>query len=267
MLVKSKSKAAAEGPGWEDHASHPGITARGIHLDIVGMEGTGKSSLALTLAEFGSIAYVNIDQSIDRAKQPESKKERERVKRLDVVYAAGLGEEATRSSCVPAWSNTVKRVEEAAATFAAGVVMDTGTELWELNRLAAFGTLTPKGRTDRLYGPVNARQRNLFRLHRRHKKHLVTIHQYKDDYRDKPDGTSVKTGKMVRAGFKEMGYLADIVVECFFKDGEFGARYLVNKLAPYLQETEIDPDSLTFAEIITSSTGTELSAWLKRGKV
>lgn len=270
-LIKNrdnKDRRTTDGPGWVDLVSSPGILARGIFLDIVGLEGAGKSSLALTLAAFGSVAYLNIDQSLDRAKQPESKKERERIKRLDVVYAATIGEEATRDTCKPVWSNMVKKVDEAAGTFAAGVVIDTGTETWELNRLAAFGTLNPKGRTDRLYGPVNARQRNLFRsVHRTNKKHLITIHQYQDEYKDKADGSSAKTGRYVRRGFKEMGFLADVVVECFFKGGEFGAKYLINKLppnGPSLQGQEIDPDNLTFAEIITSSTGTTIDQWLKK---
>ena len=272
MALKSRNEASsAPGPGWVDLASSPGILSRGIFLDSVGLEGSGKSSLALTLAEFGPLAYVNIDQSLDRA-HARSKKERERVKRLDVQYAATIGEDATKNTCRPVWANLVKRVDEASAGFAAGAVIDTGTETWELNRLAAFGTLNPKGRTDHLYGPINARQRNLFRtVHRINKKHLITIHQYTDEYKDKrlPSGgiQSVKTGKYVRKGFKEMGYLCDVAVECRRENGEFKAKFLINKLPPNgpdLEGTEIDQDDLTFAHIITISTGTEIGEWLKK---
>lgn len=248
------------------------IRSRGIFMDIIGPEGSGKSSLALTLARLGKVAYVDIDQSVDRAKKPDSKKHRENIRVLPVRYQIGLGmdEASIKNACAPVWAGMCRKVDEAAGAWARGAVIDTGTESWELNRLASYGTLNPKGkRMDRVYGPINARQRQLFRgVYRTHSRHLITIHQTKDEYLDKMsnDGEmkSIRTGKQVRAGFKEIGYLSDVVVRCFKEGGEFKAAIDLCKLPPNgpdLEGTPIEGDILDFAEIVALATGTDADSW------
>lgn len=275
MLKTSKSKNA--GPAdWEDLPDSAealrALMKRGIFMDIVGLEGQGKSSLACTLARCGPVGYVDIDQSVDRAKKPEARKERERIKILPVRYAIGLTTEVIKESCAEAWNNMERKIAAAASTWAGGVVVDTGTETWELVRLASQGTLNPKGkRMDRVYGPINAKIRQLYRsVYRTHGKHLCTIHQLKDEYVDKmKDGelSSVKTGKFVRAGFKEVGYLSDLVVRCFKDGDEFKAEIQMCKLAPNGPSIEgmvIEGDQMDFAEIIALATGTEATDWIKK---
>lgn len=246
-------------------------TSRGIHMDIVGLEGQGKSSLALTLSRLGAIGYVDIDQSVDRAHRP-PKKQMEKVRRLPLVYAVAPTEEETKRICGEAWVNMERKVRSAAEDWAKGIVIDTGTEDWEVIRLGSFGTLTPRAkRMDRLYGPVNAKYRTHLRsVNRQARKHLVTIHQLKDEYIDRKqdDGTynSVRTGKHQRAGFKEIGYLADITVRVHRKGDNFAGTIDMCKLAPNgpsLEGFELDEDQLDFLTIVCMATDTEEGDWIK----
>jgi hypothetical protein len=266
-----KQQMGGEGEGWQGLDALPGVSAmkRGIFMDVIGLEGQGKSSLALTLAEAGPVAYLDIDQSVDRARKPERKKERERVKVLPVRYGIGATQEVVKAECGKAWLYMRRNVD--AAGWAKGAVIDTATEGWELLRLGSFGTLTPTGRRmDRLYGPVNAEYRQFIRsIYRTRGLHLITVHQLKDEYVDKmKDGEaqSVRTGNHVRAGFKEMGYLADIVVRCHRKKGEFSATIEVCKLGPNgpdLEGMEVEGENLSFLSIVAMATGTDKEGWMK----
>lgn len=259
-----------ESAGWETLPEvnyNPSKMTRGIMMDIVGLEGSGKSSLALTLARCGQVGYVDIDQSIDRAKRPDGKKNRERIKLLPVRYSAGAGVEGTKLACREAWDAMESNMKGASSSWADGMVIDTDTEAWELKRLAAFGTVTPQGRTDRLYGPVNAQFRQMHRdINRVNRKHLVTIHHLKDEYVDKmKDGqvTSVKSGKYVRSGWKEIGMLADIIIKTFYDGDEFKATIEICKMNPAMQKMELSDDQLDFATIVAMATETEPKDWWK----
>ena len=260
-------KKSVESRGWAEMPDFsPTKLTRGLMVDIVGLEGTGKSSLALTIAQCGAVGYVDIDQSADRARRPEGKGVSKRVRMLPVRYSAGAGEEGTKLATKTAWNAMELGVNEAASTWADAIIVDTDTEAWELKRLAAFGTDTPKSRSDRLYGQVNPQFRQFPRnINRVHNKHLVTIHQLKDEYVDKiknGEPTSVKTGNFVRAGFKEIGFLADIVIRTSF-DGEFGATIEVCKLNPSMQGLPLSDDQLDLSTIIAMATDTDPSDWRK----
>lgn len=272
--LKVKAGGPPNGSDWQsvESISVQSIRNRGIFMDITGLEGGGKSSLAMTLAELGPIGYVNLDQSADRARKPNSKKAREGIKVLSTSYAASPNEEETKRICGEAWVGMERKVTRAAADWAAGIVLDTGTEDWELIRLGSFGTLNPRGnRMDRLYGPVNARYRmHLRNVYRTSRKHLVTIHQLKDEYQDKfieGKQVSIRTGNYKPAGFKEIGYLCDLRVRCFREDGEFKAEVELCKLPPNgpdLEGTVLEGDDIDFAHIVGMATGLGRDEWLRK---
>lgn len=280
-MLKNRSGINGKAPNadWEEMpdpaASVKALMRRGIFMDITGLEGSGKSTLALTVARLGKVAYVDIDQSVDRAKKPEGKATRSNIKLLPVRYAVPMGsdEKMVQEICAPVWTNMGKKLEAAVMDWARAAAIDTGTEMWELNRYASAGTLNPKGkRMDRVYGPINARMRSNFRsVYRTHGKHLITIHQLKDEYIDKlkeGEMQSVKTGKHIRAGFKEIGYLCDVTVRCFRdekdKDDKFKAEIEICKLPPHGPDLEgmiLTGDQMDFGWIIAMATGTEAEDW------
>lgn len=276
MLKNRKEEKATAKAQWEDcpdaDASVRALFKRGIFMDIIGLDGAGKSSLAMTLARFGKVAYVDIDQSFDRAKKPDNKKERANIKVLPVRYSipVGMGEDDIRRMCGPVWRNMADKLDEA-ASWMKGAVIDTGTEEWELLRFASFGTVNPKGnRMDRLYGPVNARHRQMLRgVYRGAGKHLCTIHQMFDEYKDvKKDGQiqSVKTGGHVPSKrFKEIPFLSDLTVQVSQdKHGDFIGTIVQCKLPPFgkdLRGSELTGEKLDFYEIVAMATGTDAEDW------
>lgn len=259
---------------WESLSDRPTVPKRGIFMDIIGIEGSGKSSLAMTLGRSGGVGYIDIDQSADRARRPDDRKARDRIKIVSVSYPVGMTEKIVIEECRKAWSHTLSMIREASAGWATGgIVLDTGTEAWELRRLAAFGTLTPKGRTDTLYGPVNASFRNTMRsVYRDDHRHLITIHQMREEWKDKivnGQKIGIKTGRMVRTGFKEIPYMSDIIVQCERDKGEFKATVVLCKLSPNgpsMEGMELADDQLDFAEIVGMATDTEPDQWRRKGK-
>lgn len=264
MVLKEKS-------GWEDIPERSQKPRRGLFINIDGEEGTGKSSLALTIAKLGLIAYADIDQSVDRAQRPEMPKGKKFAARmLPIRYTASVGGDATKNSCITAWNLLKKGTLEASEQWAKSVIIDAGDEAWEILRLGAFGTVTPKGRTDSLYGPVNAAFRQWIRtMHRHHMKHVIFVNKVKDVWKKGKDGQSERTGKKERVGFKELGYLADMTLRTFKEDGEFKVRLEICKLAPHgpaLEGNVFEGDEVDLLHILTTVTDTEVGDWYASDK-
>lgn len=262
-------KKSVESADWQP-VSDSQIPKRGLFVDVIGRDGQGKSSFAMTLSELGPLAYIDIDRSSDRAMKPSHKRQRDSIKVLPVTYQVSLDEDKNKAICAAVWDNMAEKAREA-TKWAKGVVFDTGDELWELKRFASFGKQSGSGRRmDRVYGPVNAQFRQLFRdIYRHSGRHLITTHKMKEEYLDKmgSDGEtkSVRTGNWVRAGFKEIPYLSDMTLEAFQDDdGEFGVRVVNCKLGPHgpsMRGTEWRGEQATFLGIVTMATGTEPEDW------
>lgn len=262
------NKTKKEPPAWEEVSPKQTLPKRGIFINIDGAEGTGKSSLALTMAELGPIAIIDTDLSMDRAQRPEMPKGRKfNVRRIPIKYVAGLAEDKVRNNCMPAWKKAKAAAVEAAQGWAQVIIGDTGSELWEVLRLGAFGTLTPKGRTDSLYGPLNAEFRQFIRrIHRHNGKHLVFINQMKDQWGKDREGNNVRTGKLERVGFRELGYLADMTLETYKKGGKFGVKVKICKLAPNgpsMEGSTFEDEDVNLPYILSVMTDTERETWYK----
>lgn len=252
---------------WEEIPAATTRPKRGVLVNVDGLEGMGKSSLALTMAKLGMIAYVDIDQSIDRAQRPVVKKGRKfEAKLIPIRYKASLSEAENKAQCGPAWNKIRTGGLEASEKWAKTVIVDTADEAWEILRLGAFGTVTPKGRTDSLYGPVNASYRQWLRtMHRHNMAHVILVNKMKEIWKKGADGQSSRTGKFERVGFKELGYLADMSLTAFVDDrGKFMVRIDMCKLAPNgpsLQGTEYEVEDMDLPAILCMATDTELEEW------
>ena len=267
-MAIQRGKTSAPGMAWGDLDEAKKKFTGALSIDITGVEGQGKPSLALTAARMGPVGYIDIDQSVDRARVPDGKKMKGRIKTLPVRYSGGVSQEVTKSEAKEAWAALEANVGAAASDWASSLILDTGTEAWELLRLAEFGTVTPKGRTDKLYGPVNAKFRQFMRnIYRGHKKHLITIHQMKEEYIDRvgSDGSQVsaRTGKMKEASMKEVPYLSDMCIRVHRKKSEFAATIEMCKLDPSLEGLELEESQLDIANIITVVPGTGEADWLR----
>lgn len=107
------------------------------------------------------------------------------------------------------------------------IVIDTGTDFWELMRLAEFGQLNPSGDIKKAYMPLNQLYRSVIYKVFESGKNFVITHKMKQEYENKKtrDGQtwSEPTGKYMRAGFKETGYLIQINLEHMYRFGKTGA--------------------------------------------
>lgn len=225
MGLKTRSSGQAGGPiggvgggseseDWVDvSAEMPDVTVGAI-IDIIGPEGTGRSTLALSMP--GPIAYINSDEKIDGIVQPIVRDTGKQVRLYTYGFIASNDKQDTLTRAEAVWGKVKFKVRDS-INWAKTCIIDTHTESWEMCRLANFGELNPKGnRMDNLYGPVNAEFRTMMKEFRIAKKsNLVTIHQTKDEYKDVKDGSttkSIRTGETKRSGFKEMGYVANVVI-------------------------------------------------------
>lgn len=260
----STSAGAIMSGGWEDAKADFEIDV--VHIDIVGPEGSGKTRLALTMP--GPIGLINADEKIKGVVEPFVKEgKRIRVFTFGFVGSSDVQETAQRASAL--WANVRNKVLDT-QNWAQTCVADTGTECWELARLGYFGTLLPKGRMDNLYGPVNNDFRTLWKSFRVDKRcNLVTLHQVKDEYLDKVvqgKKESLRTGKVVRAGFKEMGAMANVVIYTskeMTNDGKttFNATVTKGWFNAQLEGTTFSDEDARLPYILSEITGLPESRW------
>lgn len=92
------------------------------------------------------------------------------------------------------------------------LIVDTGTEVWEMKRLAMFGKLTQV--MPHQYVEANKQFTNLIKtVYDAPGLNSVWIHKVKKEYKQmKGQDRDSWTGKMERAGFGDIGYLADLCI-------------------------------------------------------
>lgn len=147
-----------------------------------------------------------------------------------------------------------------------GLIIDTGTEIWELCRLAAFGKLTQV--MPHHYGPVNAEFRDLIKaVVDAPGLNSVWIHQEKKEYitdaKTQKDGWN---GRYERAGFSNMPYLCDIPIKHYLNrdTNTFGIDILDSRYHPdvLLSIGQLEDDMCNFATLASLAwPETELSDW------
>jgi hypothetical protein len=110
----------------------------------------------------------------------------------------------TADSANRIWEKFLERYQYALEHYRS-IVIDTGTELWELHRLARFGKLEQV--KPHHYGPVNAEHRELFRMAYDTDVNLVYIQKMKDEYVN-----DQRTGRLKTAGFSDAPYQSQVNV-------------------------------------------------------
>lgn len=248
---------------WEDAPAD--VTRRHVHMDILGPTGSGRTRLALTAP--GPVGLAHTAEKIDGVVQ-KFKKEGKDIRLLNFGGTfSGVTEQEIANAATPVWNKMVRGWRQAMDEWAKTVIMDTASEGWEMIRLARFGELKPKGRIDNLYGPVNAEWRDLFKRARNESNtcNVITIHQTKDEYIDKiVNGKQVsnRTGRSIRSGMKEMGYMPDVTIETSRTSGG-GFKCVIIK-AWYnatVEGTEFEDEDCRFSFIMSLITETDESEW------
>jgi len=115
------------------------------------------------------------------------------------------------------------------------LIIDTGTEAWELCRLAAFGKLSQV--MPHHYVEVNAKFKALVKYaYERTDLNVIWVHKVKKEYKTNREGKDTWTGRMERAGFGDMPYLVDCNIRHYFahapegQTGQFGVEVLDSRM-------------------------------------
>lgn len=95
------------------------------------------------------------------------------------------------------------------------MVIDTGTEAWELCRLAAFGKLSQV--MPQHYVEVNAEFRAIVKAaYERKDLNVIWVHKMKKEYKTNSSGKDNWSGKYERSGFGDMPFLVDINIRQYY---------------------------------------------------
>ena len=208
---------------WEPAPSE--FIQRCVFMDIMGSESSGKTTLALSAP--GPIALIHANEKINGVVQPWVRKGKIiKVHRYGFVASKDPQETATRAQ--PVWL-AARQAAEDAYGWARSTVLDTGTNYWEMIRLARFGTLNPKGRNmGHLYTAVNNEFRTILahKYRNQERTNIITIHQTGDKWINKMVEGQMQgfnTGVPERKGMKEIGFMCEVGLHCWknIEDGTY----------------------------------------------
>jgi hypothetical protein len=230
----------------------------------------------LALTAPGPIAFAHCAEKIQGVVQAAAREREVKMFNFGGVFEGDAQSIANTAS--PIWLKLESLIKDAMTgdKFTSAVV-DTDTEAWELCRLAFFGELNPKGRTDSNYGPVNARWRTVFKNAQRSayndnallgvhtRPNLIVIGQAKDEYtKTQANKQGERTGRLLQAGQKEMAYNADVVIETSrdASNGDFIATIRKGWWnAAAVEGYEFRNEDITFAKIMALITETSEDEW------
>jgi len=108
------------------------------------------------------------------------------------------------------------------------VIWDTATEIWEQIRLASFGRLT--NIMPHHYVQVNNSFRGMIRAAFDSDVNLIMVHRLKDEWINVPDPKTggekgKRTGKKERAGFSDIGFACQVMVQTLFDNSNGAAPF------------------------------------------
>jgi hypothetical protein len=185
--------------------------------------------------------------------------------RFSVIKLGEKGKAINRTDLIRVMTARIEKAKAAlddAMGWARTIVIDTHTDLWEILRLARFGTLTPSGVVSALYGPVNAEWNSIFDPFREDPPcNLIAIGKTGEQYRnDKP------TGIMEAKGQKDFVYKADVRVRTIKtqKKGEppvFKAVLHKAWMNAQYEGMEFENEDANFANIMGFVTEVDSSEW------
>lgn len=205
-------------------------------LNVEGREKEGKTHLSLTAPK--PLAYANFDKSsVEDVLR--------KFKGMPILVKNYWPQNVDKAAYQVIWEMFLADYAALLQSDVRTIVIDTGTELWNIARMAHFGKLTQV--MAHHYVEVNAKFRQLFNDAYTSSKNVVIVHKKKKEYLN-----SDWTGKYERAGFNEAGFLVQVNVECVRDTKppyDFCTRILNNSLNAALIDVELRGDMNNFKTI------------------
>lgn len=235
----------------------PQPTRKRLILSVDGMEKQGKTHFALTAP--GPTAVLNIDVGLEGVvgKFQDAGKDI-LVCNIEVPDQLGKREQVKTDATV-----AINRFDEAFTRALESpdirtVIVDTGTELWELYQLAEFGKISQNNKY--AYGPVNVGFTEILRRGFAYDKNVIFTHKMKKEYQGEN-----WNGGYERAGFKNVGFIVQATIQAYRdKANVFHVRVVESRHNPDLNgqdftQGDIGADFPTLAMLMVE--GTELEDW------
>lgn len=175
---------------------------KGILLSVEGLQKCGKTEFGLSMPD--PVFVLNLNFGLDGVIQKKVKQGR-RYFVLDIPIPftkdlPGTGVTILSTAAAEQWRKSVLVLQEAIKDpDVRSIFIDTGSELWELLRLARLGKLTQVLPIQ--YTAVNAEFRQLLQLLLSCGKNVVLSHKVKPEYVN-----DQKTNRYERAGFGDIGF-------------------------------------------------------------
>ena len=197
---------------------------------IDGLEKGGKSNFALTMP--GPIAYQSFDVGLEGVIEKFQKTKDIYLAEYGLTVEKGDDQGAIMNKVLPVWNLFTKDFKDVMlpgmkkGTIKSGV-WDTGSEIWEVLRLARLGKLTQV--MPHHYTALNAEYQNLVRDVFETPGNLCILHKLKPEWKDNPTtGKGNKTGNYERAGYAGTGFLVQVNATAW-RDMETGVFHLTVK--------------------------------------
>lgn len=184
-------------------------------VSVEALEGVGKTTFALTAP--GPIAFINFDYGLEGVI--------EKFQTVKPIYVAAVRLDfmGGKDQVIAAAEKELVKFEtnyQTALRQARSIVIDTGSEMWELLRLAEFGKLDKV--LPHQYASVNQQMTRLIKLAYDGDANLILTHRLKAEWiNDK------RTGEFEFAGMKDVPYLVQAHARMWI-DGD-GYHLRVNK--------------------------------------
>lgn len=191
-------------------------TGKALVCSVDGLEKQGKDHFGLTGP--GPVCIISTDIGVDGVVQKFQK-----VKEIYIAhYRLGFEGNAKKRSledmqeiasiCDKTWSNITRDYHQALDDGARTIICDTGTDLWEILRMARFGKLTQV--MPHHYGPVNAEFDAFIKAayddQGQARANVIFLHKLKEEWKNGADGKGTRTGEYKRAGFAGMAFAVQV---------------------------------------------------------
>ena len=175
---------------------------KGILISIEGLQKTGKTEFGLSMP--GPLYILNLNLSLVGVIEKHVKSGKELyVQEIQIPLTKDLPGQAftlLSGAATDQWRKAILSLQEAIKDpDIKSIFIDTGSELWDLLRVARLGKLTQVLPVQ--YAAVNAEFRQLLQILLTCKKNVVISHKVKPEYVN-----DQKTNRFERSGFGDIGY-------------------------------------------------------------
>lgn len=227
---------------------------RRLLLSLEGTEKTGKDHFAFTAP--GDIYFHSFDfgdEGVIQKFQPGGEHYRDGLRIYKADYDLNIkpntAVQDAADTARPVWATFCKNYEDGLQKGRTTIV-DTGTEAYEVLRMAEFGKLTQV--MPHHYAPVNQAMKGIWRGASDTDSNLIILHRMKEEWINKVvngKDKGEKTGNWVMAGYSGTYFEAQVCARCYKEEGEFKMLIFDCRQNPAIEGMVLEGSMLNFSTL------------------